>query len=230
MGKLPKLLIHAKNDVLHNTAYLVKAVDKEEKEKHIFTGEDGINHVLYIPTESINNQISAYPTTAEVVESFGEDPTFKAGDIVIVEQNVMRTPERGFREWNVFYEDEEHGELYRSFGIDTFVRINPDKSLTPRKGILICETTYRDNYSTTLDIELPDSAKTKRRDLVRVTTVWDGCDEYKTGDYLLIERSADWRFSLDGKEHIKVDTFFNDVIAVVDSESWANPRIDNTLY
>lgn len=231
MEKLPQLLIHRKNDRLHSTAYLLKPLDKEEKEKYSFKGSSEEDFTLYIPTESINNQKDAFPTTGVVVAAFGDDPDFKEGDLVVVEQNVFRKSERKFRDWDIFWETEEHGELFRAFAIDTFVRIVDDSILVPRKGILICENVYKENYTTTLAIELPESAKTKRRDIVRVVTTWDGEDcEYNVGDYLLIHRSADWRFNHNGKELIKIDTYFDDVVAVVYTDKWGQPKIDNKHY
>lgn len=231
MGKIPQLLIHRKNDRLHSTAYLLRPLDKEEKEKYSFKGNNGEDFTLYIPTESINNQKDAFPTTGVVVAAYGDNPDFKEGDLVIVEQNVFRKSERKFRDWDIFWETEEHGELFRAFAIDTFVRIVNDSTLVPRKGILICENVYKENYTTTLSIELPDSAKAKRRDIVRVVTTWDGDDcEYKAGDYLLIQRSADWRFNHGGKEYSKIDTYFDDVLAVVDTDKWGQPNIDHTIH
>lgn len=229
--RLPKLLIHAKKDKLYNSAYLLRALDRSEKEKHVFQGEDGKEFTLYIPTESINNQTVAYPTTGVVVAAYGENPSFKEGDVVVVEQNVIRTPERKFREWNVFWTTEDGEDLFKSFAIDTFCKINEDGTLTPREGVLICKNVYRENYSTALDLQLPDSAKSKRRDLVQVHTTWDSDEcNYKVGDYLLIHRAADWRFKLKNEEYIVIDHYFEDVIAVVDSPDWSQPKIDNTIY
>lgn len=231
MGKIPQLLIHRKNDRLHSTAYLLRPLDKEEKEKYSFKGNNGEDFTLYIPTESINNQKDAFPTTGVVVAAYGDNPDFKEGDLVIVEQNVFRKSERKFRDWDIFWETEEHGELFRAFAIDTFCKINEDGTLTPREGVLICKNVYRENYSTALDLQLPDSAKSKRRDLVQVHTTWDSDEcNYKVGDYLLIHRAADWRFKLKNEEYIVIDHYFEDVIAVVDSPDWSQPKIDNTIY
>lgn len=216
---------------LHKNIYLLSPFDKQEKEKHVFKGQDGEDYMLHIPAENINNSSIAFPTTGVVVGSFGDDPDFLPGDMVVCEQNVFRVQDRKNVKWNVFYDDPENGELFRAFPIDVFLRINPDRTMTPRRGILICENVYKQNYTTVLDLELPESAKVKRRDMVKVYQTWEGEDcEYSAGDLLLIERSADWRFMHDGKEYIVIDHYFNDVIAVVDDQGWEKSKIDHTHY
>ena len=230
MTKLPRLLTNS-GDPLHGTAYLLKVLDKEEKEKYTFIGDSGEEHTLYIPVESINNTTVSFPTTGVVVEAFGDSPDFSPGDLVVCEQNVFRAPDRTHRKWDVLYETEEHGELFRAFNLDVFARINQDGTLTPRKGVVICENVMKENYSTTLAIELPDSAKTRRRDLVRARVVWSGGEDiYHPGDYLLIQRSADWRFKHKGEELIIIDHLFDDVIAIVGDDKWENPNTDHTIY
>lgn len=223
--KLPKLLIHDKKNRSYSTMYLLKPFNIEEKETHSFKGEDGKEYTLFIPAEKINNAREAFPTTGIILEGFGEDVEFKYGDKVIVEQNVFRKEARSYRDWDVFWEDEEHGEVYKAYVSDVFVKIEENGELTPRRGVVLCENVYKGTFHNTLGLELPDVAKINRRDIVRVIKSWDE-EMYKPGEYLLIKRGGDWRFTHEGKEYIKVDHYFNDIIGVVKSDEWVNLSID----
>lgn len=232
MEKLPKLLIKDTGDLGTNGAYLVTAYNLTEKEEHIFRGDNGEDFKLYIPTKTIQDQKLANPNTVIVQACFG-NTHFKVGAKLMVEQNVLTDSSvKSNIEKNVFYTTEDGTELYRVLNYDVFFEITEDEDLIPREGVLLCEPVVEVKYSTTSAIVLPDSAKLPRRDIARVVKVWEGCKDYEEGDYILLNRGADWafRWGADKKSYLKVDTIDNGVIARVDSDSWSITKREKRVY
>lgn len=219
-----------KGEYLESGVYFLKMVDPQEKEKHHFKSYTGEQMHLFISTDHISNQILTNPTTGQIVSKAG-DTDFEVGDTVIVEQNVfLDRSEITNPKWNTIYTMPDGTELFRVLNYDVFFKVDPvTEKITPRRGALLCESVYDHSVKLIGGGEHEDT-KYPRRDMVRVVETWEGDDTYKPGDLLLIEEGGDWRVRFKDRDLIKVDTYTNDVLAKVESESWFNLKVDHTIY
>lgn len=218
--KLPKLVVQKTGNYRLDGAYLMTILDKEQREKYSFLGDNNKEYTLYTPTEYENDERKKHPNIGVVVNSTG-DTQFLPGDKVIVEHNSFRY---NVGDYDVLYTDEEGVEYYRVMNYNIFARINDDSTLTPRKYILLCEP-LKDKLVDTF-LHIPEEYIDYRRDVVRITDVWEGCTEYKPGDYILLRKNADYPIDFNGKRVVKVDTASGiEVEAIVEDPSW---RFKNT--
>lgn len=210
-NKLPKLLITSsqKKDYLYRDAYLC-TVDREHRHKHEFKGEDGKDYLLYLPKDKSNDHREKHPNIGTVA-SATPGAQFPVGTTVLCKHFTFEEQDNTPR---IFYEKD--GEIYyRAFNFHVMFAIEGN-DLVPREGILLCEPIMDKLYDTTL--ELSGDNVDYRRDIAKVIKVWEGCTDYEVGDYVLLNKGGDYPFDFNGKEYLKVDTYFNDVIAVVDSK------------
>lgn len=211
--KLPTLLVPKGERVwdTKSAIYLV-TIDEDQKKKHYFKTEDGGTGMLHIPTEFVLNNLYKHPNVATVVEGFG-DTTFKKGDEIVCHHYTFAFSDTTLK---VFWTDPKTGiDYYRVREHEIYFSIKNER-LVPREGILLCEALKDKVYETFLT--LPDSLIDERRDVVRVLDTWEGCTQYKKGDYVIVEEGGDYPFEMFGREFIKVDAFRDDAMAVVDTK------------
>lgn len=189
------------------------SVDIEQKKK-LKLG----NIELYIPTEYNRNHRTSHPNYG-IIEAIGGDAEFKVGDGLLVTHFTFEGEDRKKK---VFYK-EGVKEYYRAINFDVMFGV-VDGELIPRKYNLLCEAVEGKFVDTMLT--LSTNYEGKRRDLVRVLKTWKGCELYKEGDLLLIETNGDYGFEWEGKEYIKVDHYFGDVLAIVPSEKWYKEEVN----
>lgn len=151
-----------------------------------------------------------HPTIGTIVAS-SEDSQFKVGDKVMCKHFTFENDRFETKE---FYTDEAGVKYFKASRFDIMFGIDGD-NLIPRKGILLCEDVTGKFANTS--IELSSVFEGKRRDIAKVLKVWEGCTEYKVGDYVMLKFGADYRFEFGGKTYVKVDHLFNDVYAITDS-------------
>lgn len=207
--RLPTVLIPKLEEGTPQGGYLC-TIDKEQRSKHTFKTEDGGTGTLYIPTEYIGDNRIKHPNIGTIVKCFG-DAQFNVGDQILCNHFTFSDHDRTFK---VLYTDEDGIEYYRVLNNQVYFKINEDGTLTNRKGLLLCEGIVDKVYETSLI--LPDSMIEPRRDVVKVLQVFEGCTEYRVGNYLLINKGADYPFEHEKKEYLKVDVTDDfDVLAIV---------------
>ena len=191
-------------------AYLC-TVDRDHRNRHTFGGADGQEYTLFLPKWLAGDHKQAHPNIGRVVSS-SEGAEFN--DIEIFVKHF--TFEESDGSPKIFYQ-QDGVDYYRVLNKDVICAIQGDM-LIPREGVLLCEAVKEKLYDTTL--ELSADLIAPRRDIVVVKEVWQGCTKYKPGDYVLLSVGADYPFEFKGTEYLKVDTFNDDIIAVVDSKEW----------
>lgn len=206
-----RLIKPKSNDYWGKATYLC-SVDLEQKKKHSFKGDNGQTFTLFLPMDEVANHRVSHPNYG-VIEHVSGDNEFEVGDGLLVRhfsfENEDRTP-------NIFM-NHEGTDLYKVNNFDVMFGVR-NGELLPRKGVLLCEGIEGKFVDT--ELHLTGELTGKRRDIARVLQVWDGCEDYKVGDIVLLAKGGDYLFEWEGKEYTKVDHYFNDVIAIVPSEDW----------
>ena len=187
-------------------------VDREHRFKHEFEGDNGETYKLFLPTWLSADHRRAHPNIG-TVQYASEGAQFKPGQMLFVRHFTFEDHEGNPLHFHV----EDGVEYYRVHNWEVMAAIDGDK-LIPREGILLCSAIREKLYDTFL--ELPPELDDYRRDIARVEQVWDGCTEYKEGDYVILAKGGDYPFDFNKREYLKVDTYSNDVIAKVDSTEW----------
>lgn len=213
----PLITQRQKDEYYYKDTYLCK-VDMDQKRTHKFKGENGEEFKLFIPIERVLNHRLAHPNYG-VIATATEGCQFKPGTELIVRHFTFE--DEGRRPL-IFYTDEQGVDYYKAQNFDVMFGI-VDGELVCREGVLLCEGVEGKLVDT--ELEVLREHEGRRRDIAKVLKVWEGCTEYQVGDYVLLERGADYAFTHEGVEYLKVDHYFNDVLAVVDSPEW---RIQET--
>ncbi len=198
-------------------AVYICTVDMEQKKKKTITGADGKPLELYIGADSNMNHRISHPNIGKIV-SASEGAEFKVGDGVLVTHFTFETQERTKK---VFY-TKDGVDYYRVNNFEILFGI-VDGELIPRKNNILCEPVY-DKFLDTKLI-LTEEYEGSRRDLVRVIRGWNDCELFKEGDYLIIEKNADYIFDYNGKEYISVDYEFDDVLMKVPTTDWRKTEV-----
>jgi len=196
-------------DEYYEQGYYICTADAYHNDTRKLKDENGKEIKLQMLNElNLNHRIS-HGNMATIVKTVGKT-NFKVGDTIIVHHFALTGSDRKKK---IHYE--ENGvEYYKISMRETFFKLGKDGKLTPREGVLLCKgVKYKPEQSKILD---------DRRDLVQVVDKWMGCKEFKPNDYLLLAKGADYQFEnpITGESHIKVDVYFKDVWAIVDSPDW----------
>lgn len=190
--------------------YLITNVDQ----KNTLEVEGG--HKIYTGADLASNHRDSHANIGEVVQTSSVgDEEFKKGDILLVDHFKFTDVNR---KKELFHKTENGLELYRVLSGEIYFKIVNDCQLIPREGILLCENVEGKFVDSKL--ELSSELNGKRRDIAKIIKVWNGCTKYKEGDYLLLNKGGDYRFTFKDKEYIKVDTYFDDDLAIVKDEEW----------
>lgn len=203
--------INSNKDYYTRDRYIV-TVDMEQKKKLSLKGKDGEDVDLTIRTDLNSNHRISHPNYATITAT-SKDCQFKVGTEVICNHFAF---EDGDRKSKV---------LYSKDGVDYFSLENLDLmfaviggKLTPREGVLLCEPV--DGKLIDTELEVLRDYEGHRRDIAKILDVWDGCKDYVAGEYVILAKGGDYLFDHNGKEYIKVDTYFDDDLAVVESPEW----------
>lgn len=199
----------------------VCTVDREHRFRHEFIGEDGETHSLYLPKWLSADHKEAHPNIGTIVETSG-DAQFSVGQQVFVRHFTFENHEG---EPVNFYE-KDGTKYYMVHNWEVIAAIDGTQ-LIPREGILLCSAIREKLYDTFLD--LPPELDDYRRDVALVEQVWEGCTDYKPGDYVLLAKGGDYPFEFNKREYLKVDTLNNDVIAKVDSPKWRKTEVKKRI-
>lgn len=165
-----------------------------------------------------NNHRESHPNVGVITHCAG-DTQFNVGDSILCHHFTFTGSDRKPK---VFY-TEDGVDYYKVTPREVFFKIDGDE-LIPREGNLLCKAIFDKLLNTTL--ELDASLQGNRRDTVIVEKVWEGCEEFKEGDYIMLQRGGDYQLTYNGESHLKVDVYFKDVMAIVDSPDW---RINEVL-
>lgn len=198
-------------------AVYICTTDIEQKKKKTITGYDGNPLEIYIGADANMNHREAHPNVG-VIEYASEGAEFKVGDGVVVKHFTFEDQDRNKK---VLYE-EGGKEYYKVNNFDLMFAI-VDGELIPRKNTLLCEPVY-DKFLET-ELQLTTEYEGSRRDLVKVLKTWNGCDLLSQGDYIIIEKNADYIFEYEGKEYISVDHEFGDVLMKVPNTEWRKKEV-----
>lgn len=178
---------------------LVKAY-LNQKEAIVITGEKGNRIELWVGKKFVENYRQRNPVICECVSNNSEFDYIKEGDKLIVHHNLLSEPSHNPRciEWN-----KQTGEALFMIPANEniFCKINDDGTVEPICNNLIAERVDKE-IKTTL-IVIPDSAKKKHDDRVRVVAVAPEVDHTKAGQTILIENKADYEicYTYNKKEH-----------------------------
>lgn len=190
--------------------------DLDQKESKEIETPNG-NVKLYTPQKYNNNHRTAHPNIGTIIQTIGECQ-FGVGDEIMCThftfEKENKTPNHFFEQDGIKY--------YKVYSGDVLFKLSGE-DLIPREGIVLSEPIFDKLISTTL--ELSGSLNDYRRDVVKVIKSWEGCEDYKTGDYLLLEKGGDYHFSYNGKDYVKSDDYFDDIIAVIDSPEWRTKEL-----
>lgn len=190
-------------------------VDLDQKKTHKFIGDNGKEFVLFIASESIQDHKYAHPNTGEIAFAT-EGAQFPVGTSILTTHFAFQ--DETFKSKGIFKESDV--EYFKAVNLDIIAGI-VDGELVPREGNLLCKPVLGKLVDTT--VETTGKYEGKRRDIALVQKIWEGCTDYKVGDYVLLNKGGDYYFNHAGEEWMKVDTYFDDVFAIVDSPEW---RID----
>lgn len=159
-----------------------------------------------------DNRISR-PTLGTIIEA-SEGAQFKVGQKIICKHFSFEDVRRNSRHFHYNIRTKE--KLYLVKNQSVMFGINEDGSLEPREGILLGAPVYGKFADT--DLELSSDFEGRRRDIVKVIKVWEGCTDFKVGDYVMVQAGGDYPFKHDGVDYIRVDTFNEDAYAITDSQ------------
>lgn len=184
----------------------VMTCDLDQRRKRDLGG----GHEIVMLPELENDHRVKHPTLGTVIAS-SKGSQFSVGDKVICKHFTF---ERGDHSTNEFNEvsGEKHflvNNFYVMFGIR-------GEELIPRKGVLLCEPVY--GNLTRTDLYLTGDLQGRRRDIAKVLKTWEGCEDFKEGDYVMLTIGGDYEFEFLGNKYIKVDAHYGDVFAITDSE------------
>jgi len=173
---------------------------------------DGTEVKLEIAVDYNNNHRVSHPNVGTIAVA-SSNSQFKVGQQIICKhftfENAERVP-------NVYYTD-KNVDYFKATNFEVMFGIESDGQLTPREGILLCEAiegTFKDDTR-----GFKEYTET-RRDIAKILKVWEGCEDYKEGEYVLLAKGGDYQFDHNNKSYLKVDTYFNDAIATVDNPEW----------
>lgn len=200
------------SDYYERDSYIC-TVDLEQKNKRNVGGVE-----LTILNHLTNNHRGTHPNIGEIVES-SENSQFKKGQKVLCKHFAFTDQ---CREPKDFFEDVYGTRFYHINNFDVMFGIDGDK-LVPREGVLLCE--YIEDKFVETPFYVTGDNEGKRRDVVKVVQTWRDCSEYQTGDYIFVAYGGDYEFEFNGKSYVKVDHYFNDVIAKVPSPEWRDKFI-----
>lgn len=209
MSKLPKIIIPqtVKRQGRYDIGGYLCVIDKEQKEKHYFTKDDGSTGMLYIDRRYTNNHTERHQNIAKVVDTVGEVDFEIGTELICYHYSFSDHTD----ELHPIWIDENDEMYFRVLNEDVYFGI-VNGEIVPRKGNLLCEPVVDKLYETKL--HLAESLVDERRDLVKILKVWEGCTEYKEGDYIVIVDYADYPFTWNGKKYLKVDAARNEVMIV----------------
>lgn len=183
-------------------------VDLQQKEKYELKGTD---LTLFVDVDKGLNHRNMHPNIGVITHTAG-DAKFKVGDKLLCKHFTFRDAKRNVR---VFHQDYDRTDYFMVHNSNIMFGIADDK-LVPREGVLLCEKVYpKDNTLVGLKDILGS-----RRDVAKVLDVWEGCEDIKRGDYVLLASGGDYLFDWKDEEYIKADVYGNDVLAVIPNEDW----------
>lgn len=176
-------------------------------------GDTGV--VLKIETKYNPDNRDTRPTIGRIVWA-SEGSQFKVGQRAICRHFTFQDSDGESQHLAV---DDSGNKLFEVdnynivFGID-----ERSGELEPREGVLICEPVYGKFAHSSLDLS-PDY-EGRRRDIARVKKVWEGCTDFKAGQYVMLKLGGDYEFEHNGEKLIRVDIQNEDAYAVVESDEW----------
>ena len=192
------------------------------KDVHILTTdlnqkEESSSGLILLPKRT-NDHRGSHPDRGTVVES----SLFDKGTEVITGHFTFE---------DEYFQSKEIGKdkgtpLFLSTTEDIYFTVK-DGELVPVEGVLLCENVEGKFIDTNL--ELPEDYEGKRRDVVKVLKVWEGCLELKSGDYIFLGFGGDYRFTFAGKEYIRVDTRRGDAFLRLNSPEWRSEHVRKHL-
>lgn len=192
--------------------YLV-SVDLEQKKNYAIEGVNGEKIDLLIESDYNPNHRVSHPNYA-VIRYASENAQFKVGQEIICHHFAFQDKDRKSYPNT---KDNDGTDLYSVDNFKVYFGIQ-DGELVCREGVLLCEPVKGKLIKTTL--ELTSKYDNVRRDIAKVMKVWEGCEDIKSGDYVLLNKGGDYVFTFKDNDYIKCDTYFDDILAVVDSEDW----------
>jgi len=191
----------------YNQGYYLCTVDLNQKDTYKVA-----DHSLTLLQRTNNNHRVSHPNVGVITHCVGKTQ-FNVGDSILCHHfaftDVSRKPKVHMTLDGVDY--------YKVSTREVFFKIAGD-TLIPREGNLLCEAIYDKLIETTL--ELAESLVDNRRDVVKVLDVWEGCEEFKAGDYVMLQKGGDYELTFNGKSFLKVDVYFKDIMAIVGDPSW----------
>ena len=111
---------------------------------------------------------------------------------------------------------------FKVYNHEVMFGIEEDGELTPREGIILCEPIVGKLIDTFLEVsaEFIDY----RRDVAKIIKSWDE-EMYPIDKFVLLEKGGDYYFEYNGKQLIKSDHYFDDIMAVMDEPNWRNKEV-----
>lgn len=177
-------------------------------------GDTGIT--LKIETKYNPDNRDTRPTIGTIVWS-SEGAQFKVGQKAICRHFTFQNSDMESQHFMV--DDDSAEKLFEVNNYDIVFGIEEGSNeLTPRKGVLICEPVYGKFAHSVLDLS-PDY-EGRRRDIAKIKKVWEGCEDFKAGQYVMLKLGGDYEFEHNGEKLIRVDIQNEDAYAVVDSNEW----------
>ena len=203
-------------DIYELSGVYVVTCDLEQKEVRQVETVNG-EVTLYTPQKYNNNHRTAHPNIGRVVSVHG-NTQFKVGQEILCKHFTFQTEEKVAKPFH-----ENDGIMYfKVYNHEVMFGIEEDGELTPREGIILCEPIVGKLIDTFLEVsaEFIDY----RRDVAKIIKSWDE-EMYPIDKFVLLEKGGDYYFEYNGKQLIKSDHYFDDIMAVMDEPNWRNKEV-----
>lgn len=194
------------------------------KEEHYKRKLKGSDVEIHIATKGMANNLHKFPNRGRVIKTNNKNSWFKEGDEVICKFNTFYTTQGKDKKVITAKTDDDSGkeiDLYLADNTKVIAKIG-DNKLIPREGVVICEPIYGNLIDSGID--LSGGLQGRRRDVLKVKYVWDGCKEYKEGDYIMVKMGGDYEFYFDGELHLSTDVYRKDLYAKVGDDKWFDEK------
>ena len=221
MIKLSNIIVFDKGskDFFKEDEYLMVC----HKEEHLKRKLKGSDVEIQLVTKGMANNLHKFPTRGRVVKTNRKDSWFKEGDELICKYHTFFNTQGDDKKTLTAVDDDSVKEvdLYLADNTKVIAKIDNGK-LIPREGIIISEPLNGNLIDSKL--ELSGGLKGRRRDVLKVKYVWDGCTEYKEGDYVMVKMGGDYEFYFEGELHLSTDVYRKDIYAKVGDDKWYDDK------
>lgn len=195
-----------------NSGYHIMTCDLDQKK----TKKIGDVTLFMLPERESDHRV-AHPDIGTVIQS----DKFPKGTKVMTSHFSFTDGEHKSQQFGT---DDSGNPLFLVEDLMTYFIIDDNEEHPiPVEGVLLCEAIEGKFVDTFLELDVEHSGK--RRDVVKVIAPWEGCTEFKKGDYIYLNIGGDYQFQYNGKDYIRVDYRRNRVLMRLNSPEWRDVNV-----